>query len=109
MTPQEAVAYVEGLELFGMRFGLERMRRVLAALGDPHRAYPCVHVVGTNGKTSTTCMTAAVLSAHGMRCGARRRPADNAELYIHRTGGRSCVRQTVFAVWSGELYGVCII
>ncbi|MFN8123967.1 MAG: Mur ligase family protein [Thermoleophilia bacterium] len=74
MTPQEAVAYVEGLELFGMRFGLERMRRVLAALGDPHRAYPCVHVVGTNGKTSTTCMTAAVLSAHGMRCGAYTSP-----------------------------------
>lgn len=70
MTPEQAVAYVEGLDVLGMRFGLERMRRVLAALGDPQRAYPCVHVVGTNGKTSTTCMTAAVLSAHGLRCGA---------------------------------------
>ncbi|MCC6832487.1 MAG: bifunctional folylpolyglutamate synthase/dihydrofolate synthase [Thermoleophilia bacterium] len=70
MTPEEAVAYVEGLDILGMRFGLERMHRVLAALGDPHRAYPCVHVVGTNGKTSTTAMAAAVLTAHGLRCGA---------------------------------------
>lgn len=70
MTPEQAVAYVEGLDILGMRFGLERMQRVLTALGDPHRAYPSVHVVGTNGKTSTTCMAAAVLEAHGLRCGA---------------------------------------
>ncbi len=70
MTPEEAVAYVEGLDILGMRFGLERMHRALEALGDPHRAYPCIHVVGTNGKTSTTCMAAAVLQAHGLRCGA---------------------------------------
>ena len=65
----EALAYILGLDLLGMRFGLERMRRLLAALGDPHRAYPCVQVVGTNGKTSTARMCAAVLAAHGDRTG----------------------------------------
>jgi len=67
---EEAVAYVEGLDILGMRFGLERMRRLLGALGDPHLAFPAVHVVGTNGKTSTTCMASALLTAHGLRCGA---------------------------------------
>jgi dihydrofolate synthase/folylpolyglutamate synthase len=51
-------------------FGLGRMRALLADLGDPQRRYPAVHVVGTNGKTSTTLMTAALLHAEGLRVGA---------------------------------------
>jgi dihydrofolate synthase / folylpolyglutamate synthase len=51
-------------------FGLGRMRALLADLGDPQRRYPAVHVVGTNGKTSTTLMTAALLHADGLRVGA---------------------------------------
>lgn len=65
----EARDHILGLDLLGMRFGLERMTRLLAALGDPHRAYPCVQVVGTNGKTSTSRMCAGVLAAHGLRTG----------------------------------------
>lgn len=57
-------------EMFGMRFGLERMRRLLSHLGDPQYAFPAVHVVGTNGKSSTTLMTAAALRAQGLRSGA---------------------------------------
>jgi dihydrofolate synthase/folylpolyglutamate synthase len=46
------------------------MRRLLASLGDPQLAYPAIHVVGTNGKSSTTLMTAAMLRDAGMRTGA---------------------------------------
>ena len=42
-------------------FGLERMHRLLADLGEPQRAFAAIHVVGTNGKTSTTLMSAALL------------------------------------------------
>lgn len=70
MTPDEAVAYVEGLDILGMRLGLERMTALLAGLGDPHRAAPAIHIVGTNGKSSTTRLAAAVLRAHGHRTGA---------------------------------------
>lgn len=65
----EAVAYVEGLDLLGMRFGLERMVRLLAVLGDPHRGRPAVQIVGTNGKSSTARLTAAALASTGRRVG----------------------------------------
>jgi dihydrofolate synthase / folylpolyglutamate synthase len=64
------VEYVESLELFGMELGLERMRELLAQLGDPQEGYPAVHVVGTNGKTTTTLMTAELLAGEGLRVGA---------------------------------------
>ena len=46
------------------------MRALLADLGDPQRDFRSIHVVGTNGKTSTTLMTAALLHAEGLRVGA---------------------------------------
>jgi dihydrofolate synthase / folylpolyglutamate synthase len=46
------------------------MQRLLADLGDPQRRYPAIHVVGTNGKTSTTLLTAELLRAEGLHVGA---------------------------------------
>jgi len=53
-----------------MRFGLNRMRRMMTALGSPERRFDAIHVLGTNGKSSTTRMTAAIVQAHGLRTGA---------------------------------------
>jgi len=64
-----AERHLLSLELFGMRFGLDRMRRLLTALGSPQRAFRAIHVVGTNGKSSTARMAAAILEAHGLRTG----------------------------------------
>jgi dihydrofolate synthase/folylpolyglutamate synthase len=69
MTPEQAEEQLLELELFGMRFGLDRMRGLMAALGHPERSFGSVHVVGTNGKSSTTRMTAAILARHGLRTG----------------------------------------
>src|ERR671917_153733 len=69
-TAERAEEHLLSLELFGMKFGLERMRRLLTALGSPQRAFRAIHVVGTNGKSSTVRMTAAILEAHGVRTGA---------------------------------------
>ena len=69
-SAEEAERYVLSLELFGMNFGLERMRRLMTALGNPQRRFGSIHVVGTNGKSSTTRMTAAILERHGVRTGA---------------------------------------
>jgi dihydrofolate synthase/folylpolyglutamate synthase len=67
---EEAEAHLLSLELFGMRFGLDRMRRLLTALGSPQEQFQAIHVVGTNGKSSTVRMCAALLEAHGVRTGA---------------------------------------
>jgi len=67
---EDAEAHLLSLELFGMRFGLDRMRRLLTVLGSPQERYPAIHVVGTNGKSSTVRMCAALLEAHGLRTGA---------------------------------------
>lgn len=69
-TQADAERYLLGLELFGMRFGLDRMRRLLTALDQPQERFPAIHVVGSNGKSSTTRMTAAILERHGLRTGA---------------------------------------
>ena len=65
----DAERYLLSLELFGMRFGLDRMRRLMTALDSPHERFATVHVVGTNGKSSTSRMTAAVLRRHGLAHG----------------------------------------
>ncbi|MGZ4178056.1 MAG: bifunctional folylpolyglutamate synthase/dihydrofolate synthase [Solirubrobacteraceae bacterium] len=70
MTGPEAERYLLSLELFGMRFGLDRMRRLMTALGHPERQFASIHLVGTNGKSSTTRMIAAILAQHGLRTGA---------------------------------------
>jgi dihydrofolate synthase/folylpolyglutamate synthase len=68
-TEQQAERHLRSLELFGMRFGLDRMRRMMTALGSPQRSFDSIHVVGTNGKSSTTRMIAAILERHGLRTG----------------------------------------
>lgn len=70
MNAEEAERYVLARELFGMRFGLDRMRRLMTALGHPQRRFDSIHVVGTNGKSSTTRMIEAILHQHGLRTGA---------------------------------------
>ena len=69
-TEAQAEHQLRSLELFGMRFGLDRMRRMMTVLGSPEQGFDTVHVLGTNGKSSTTRMTAAILERHGLRTGA---------------------------------------
>ncbi len=54
---------------FVMKPGLERVERLLASVGSPHRKFRIVHVGGTNGKGSTACLIASVLTEHGLRTG----------------------------------------
>ncbi len=61
--------YALGNEIKSAKLGLERIRAVLEALGNPERAYRVVHVAGTNGKGSTCAMIDAGLRAAGIRTG----------------------------------------
>jgi dihydrofolate synthase/folylpolyglutamate synthase len=61
--------YLYGLKAGGMKFGIDRMLRLTAALGHPERSYPVIHVAGTNGKGSVSAMLESILRASGRRTG----------------------------------------
>ena len=61
--------YLFGLKAHGVRFGIDRMALLVAELGHPERAVPCIHVAGTNGKGSVAAMLDAILHAAGWRTG----------------------------------------
>ncbi|MCR4426360.1 MAG: bifunctional folylpolyglutamate synthase/dihydrofolate synthase [Firmicutes bacterium] len=69
MTFDEAIAYLDQLTRFGIRPGLERTQRLLAAIGNPERHMKHVHVAGTNGKGSAAVMVESVLRHAGYRTG----------------------------------------
>jgi dihydrofolate synthase/folylpolyglutamate synthase len=58
-----------GLEAFGIKLGLDNMRTLVGALAHPERAFPTVHVAGTNGKGSVCAMVERALRAAGYRTG----------------------------------------
>ncbi len=66
-----AADYVESLSPWPRDgFGLDRIRALLRELGDPQRAYPSIHVVGTNGKSTVTRTTEELLTREGLVVGA---------------------------------------
>jgi dihydrofolate synthase / folylpolyglutamate synthase len=68
---QSQVEYVESLSPWPKDgFGLERIKALLAALGDPQLRYPSIHVVGTNGKSTVTRTIEALLADAGLTVGA---------------------------------------
>jgi dihydrofolate synthase / folylpolyglutamate synthase len=69
-------------------FGLERMRALLTELDDPQTRYPAVHVVGTNGKSTTTRLTEALLADAGVSVGAYLSPHVRGWSERIRIGGR---------------------
>lgn len=73
-SERQAEEHLLGLELFGMRFGLDRMHRLTTALGMPQRRFASIHVVGSNGKSSTVRFAAALLERHGVRSGSYTSP-----------------------------------
>jgi dihydrofolate synthase / folylpolyglutamate synthase len=68
---RSAVEYVESLSPWPKDgFGLDRIKALLAALGDPQLRYPSIHVVGTNGKSTTTRTIEELLAREGLAVGA---------------------------------------
>lgn len=66
---RSALERLFSLQTFGIKLGLEPVTRLLAEFGDPHRAFPSIHVAGTNGKGSVCAMLASILRAAGLRVG----------------------------------------
>ena len=65
----DALAFLFARTTAGYKLGLERTIDLLKALGNPHHAYPVIHVAGTNGKGSTLATAEALLLGRGLRVG----------------------------------------
>ena len=71
MSPShnEITDLLKPYQRFGVHLGLERIVRLLEALGNPHQKIPLIHVAGTNGKGSVCAYLSAILTAAGYRVG----------------------------------------
>jgi dihydrofolate synthase/folylpolyglutamate synthase len=69
MGYRSSIAYLYGLQKYGIKFGLTSISQLLSALGNPHHRIRCVHIAGTNGKGSTAAFIASILAAAGYKTG----------------------------------------
>src|SRR5712692_4983065 len=74
MTFGQALDYLGSLEALGIRPGLDRIRALLARLGDPHEAFPSVLIGGTNGKGSISASLVSILREAGVVAAAYTSP-----------------------------------
>jgi dihydrofolate synthase/folylpolyglutamate synthase len=65
----EALRWLYSTQAAGIKLGLENVRCLMDALGNPHRQLACIHVAGTNGKGSVSAMLDSVARAAGLRTG----------------------------------------
>jgi dihydrofolate synthase/folylpolyglutamate synthase len=100
MNRTDPLEYLFGLERFGIKFGLENMRALVASLGHPERAFRSVHIAGTNGKGSVTAVVDAALRAAGLRSARYTSPhlVDLSERFV--VGGRPIDREVLLATVS---------
>ena len=68
--PGSNTVWLSSLSPWPEQFGLETMKELLGELGHPERAFRSIHVVGTNGKTTTTKRIEALLASEGVSSGA---------------------------------------
>lgn len=74
MSYRETLDYLYGLEHFGISLGLENIRALCAAAGDPQERLAVVHVAGSNGKGSTIAFLCSLCRAAGLRVGVYTSP-----------------------------------
>jgi len=66
---EDSIAYLYGLQKYGIKFGLENTIRLLSLLNNPQNSFRSIHIAGTNGKGSTAAMIASILRTAGFRVG----------------------------------------
>ena len=60
---------LDPFQRFGVHLGLDRIKKLLADLGNPHHQVPIIHVAGSNGKGSVCAYLSSILTEAGYRVG----------------------------------------
>ena len=74
MTYLEALDYLDGLQYFGIKFGLSNIKTLLDLLGNPHNKFKAVHIAGTNGKGSVAAFASSITALSGYKVGVYTSP-----------------------------------
>lgn len=69
MDYKQTLDYIHSLGNFSLPAGLERIKEVLKKLGNPQNNFKSIHIAGTNGKGSVSCMLSSVFKTAGYRTG----------------------------------------
>lgn len=73
------------LHRFGIKLEMDTIQHMLEGLGNPHLAYRCIHIAGTNGKGSVAAMLSHIFQAAGLRVGRYTSP------HLERFNERICI------------------
>jgi len=66
---KDAIDHLFSLQRFGIKLGLDNMKRMLQAFGNPHQKLKAVHIAGSNGKGSVAAFAANIFQQAGYRVG----------------------------------------
>jgi dihydrofolate synthase/folylpolyglutamate synthase len=94
----DSLDYLLSLERLGIKFGLDNIRTLVTAFGNPHHHFKSILVAGTNGKGSVTAMVDCALRASGLKAGRYTSPhlVDLEERFV--LNGRQVDRPTLSGV-----------
>ncbi|HHB76473.1 MAG TPA: bifunctional folylpolyglutamate synthase/dihydrofolate synthase, partial [Desulfobulbus sp.] len=69
MDYQQAWSFLDNLQFFKIKLGLDAMATFLARVGNPQQDFPCIHIAGTNGKGSVASTLLSILTNAGHKVG----------------------------------------
>ena len=100
----DAEAYINSLNMFGIRLGLENVKKLFSAAGNPQNSLKFIHIAGTNGKGSTGAMLECALRGTGLKTGFYTSPhlIDVRERF--RVNGKTVSRE-IFDFYTRKLAG----
>ncbi|HGY56451.1 MAG TPA: bifunctional folylpolyglutamate synthase/dihydrofolate synthase [Caldithrix abyssi] len=93
------VREIYDLQKFAIKLGLDNIRALCAELGDPQKAYPVIHLAGTNGKGSTAFFLARILQSAGLKTALFTSPHLSDFRERIRVNGRKISRGSVIRFW----------
>jgi len=98
---EQALEYIHGTHKFGIKLGLDNIRKLLEFMDNPHRKLKYVHVAGTNGKGSTVAFISSILKESGYKVGIYTSP------YIERFTERIKINNDEISKKISKNYRVC--
>ncbi|MCD8326107.1 MAG: bifunctional folylpolyglutamate synthase/dihydrofolate synthase, partial [Lachnospiraceae bacterium] len=106
MNYRQTLDYIESLSQYGSVLGLDNMKRLCSALGQPQDDLQIIHVAGTNGKGSTVAYLSSILQAAGYRVGTYTSPtiSDYRERFCIN---RRMISQKALCEYMGRLKALC--